>query len=274
MNDGKKIRRVCVWLMMPGHVFMVVWEKGENYDVVYFADNIRENAWRSRFLYAFVRKISGFRLHKPNNVTVMDRFSESIFSGTEVQITPDMMCVSFMARCTVYLSSMCVFLDKGQLKCILNSADIYFHKKAYAQFEERLYTRLLENLVPAEPAKFGDAGKCVWLPVSMNQRFVNINDVKLICFDAMKGAPETADTFDLFLTLGDIQPTGQLLIDYQADPDLIVEDECPGARAGRPFGQTCSLSSRYYLASSLVADCRELLSRAVCAVKPSSVQTL
>ena len=241
------VRRLCIWLGQRGHVFMVVWERGKAFDVIYFADSLVDNPFRVGVLKEFAKKIEGYRGTREGGIVRMDRFKFSLFSCKDVECSTDFACVSFVARCTAYLSTIDLFNDAVASKCIIFHASVGFQKALYQKFEDSLFQCLNENIM---------SGKCVWLSDKMNKRFVNIKDVFLIVFDPETGGPENATR----MVYKDVNHP----FTVESDSDLCIEDVLENA---------CTLASRFDPAThnnasmhlrsalSVVRECKGLISR-------------
>ncbi len=251
------IRRLCIWLGQQGHMFMVVWERGKAFDVIYFADSLVRNPFREEFLNEFGNNIEEYRMkHAPGTMIRMNRFDSSLFSCSDVACSKDFACVSFVARCTVYLNTMDLFNDKLALKCIMHHADVKFQKEVYKNFEDALFKCLNENI--------REHGKCVWFSDVMNKKFVNIKEIGLITFDPAAG-PEQAEQ----LEFSDINnPFSARVIDSsQFDLETAVVTIEEGAE------KACTIASRFDPAThnnasmhlrsalSVVKECKGLISR-------------
>jgi hypothetical protein len=192
----KSMRRICAWVLCVRHVFMVVWEQGDCHDVIYFADNAvgdkRIDAFRNDFLNRFRDLLD---THRISGVTRRELFTRSVFSTSHVAIQPDLMCVSFMARCTAYLNTMHTFCDGSAVKFIVDMLDVRSQAFCYSQFESAL-SRFLADCLLGDGS--GSASKCVWLPGAMRDRFVNINDVCLMVFNPRTSDISKATRFEFF----------------------------------------------------------------------------
>ena len=191
----KPIKRICVWMLCIGHVFMVVWEQGDCHDSVYFSDNAvgdrSIDSFRNDFLQKFRDRLSPHR-SKANNVLKGDFLERSIFSTSQIQIQPDLMCVSFMARSTVYLNTMDDFLGRDALGFIVELVSVRNQASRYLKFEKALAEFLTARLMRE--------GLCVWLPEVMKNKFVNISDICLLVFDpTIEGGLENANRYEYFL---------------------------------------------------------------------------
>lgn len=197
----KPILRICIWMLCVGHAFMIVWEQGARHDVIYFIDNAVTvepiDDFRTAVLNAFNASICNERLKIG---VIQERFKTSVFSTGDVEIQPDLVCVSFMARSTVFLNSMDVMVDKEKLKFIVDFAHPGFLAQCYLEFEKAL-VHLLTNCFlhcgthqPDEQP----GGTCVWLPAVMKNKFVNINDICLLVFDPLTQNIENATRFEFF----------------------------------------------------------------------------
>jgi hypothetical protein len=268
------VRRICIWLGQKGHVFMVVWERGLKFDVIYFADSFNPNPFRQQFLTAFSEKLSVTRRESAEpNRKIMDRFSKSLFSCSEVECSTDFACVSFMARCTVYLNTMDIFLDgPSNLKCILHHADVQFHKSVYRKFEDALFTCLSDNILGN--GEHPD-GKCVWFSNAMNKRFVNINDVHLIVFDPTIEEPDHTANIMEFTDVNNPfkarQVDSEVMDLTSGDVGILINPDKGGAcTLCSKFDQPLLLSnnhpssSSFHLCSALsvLRECKDLLSSA------------
>jgi hypothetical protein len=173
--ETHKIKRMCIWLSCVRHVFFVVWEWGAGHDVLFYVDNHGDNAFRKGFMPVFSEKLmsGGYRADKH-----FDCFAVSNFSSSGVKLTPHLMCVSYMARCTAYLNSIDSFLDdsfKAVINHIVTTVDAQI---CYLKFEEALFAFITNQI---------KNGLCVWLPGLMDASFVNINDICLNVIDPTSG---------------------------------------------------------------------------------------
>jgi hypothetical protein len=185
----KPIKRICIWMLCIGHAFMVVWEQGERHDVIYFADNavgVEEiDLFRNEFLKKFKERLSP---HRSMGILKRELFKTSIFSTAEIEIHSDLVCVSFMARSTVYLNTMDSFLDKDVVRFIVDLTDARFQALCYLKFEKALAKFLTACLINNGLCHAGKKcnSRCVWLPEVMKNKFVNINDICLLVFNPNK----------------------------------------------------------------------------------------
>lgn len=198
----KPIKRLCIWLLCVKHAFMVVWEHSITHDAIYFVDNTAGqipdiDAFRGAFLAAFSDRIA---LHRVSSALIKNLFEKSIFSSSDVEIQPDLVCVSFMARSTAYLNTMDLFFEKEQLRLILDSADVRFQAFCYFEFEHALSVILRDGFISS--GSFDGDGNfsslCVWLPVAMKNKFIDINDICLLVFDPEKKDIVDAMRFEFF----------------------------------------------------------------------------
>ena len=258
------VRRICIWLVKKGHVFMVVWERGSKFDVIYFTDSTNTNPFRTTFLNDFAARIDCYRPTVESGILRMNRFQKSLLSCSDVECDAEFACVSFMARCTVYLNTMDLFIDaQRHTTCILHHADVEFSKKIYNQFENALFACLSENIL----GDGTETPKCVWFSDAMNKRFVNIRDVHLIVFDPESGEPDTA----MRMQFTDANnPFKAKLVDSE---EMVLKSEDAGIIIN-PKGKACSVQSKFnqplsnyqsfhlLSALSVIQECKDLLSSA------------
>ena len=261
LDYSSTVRRLCIWILQKKHVFMVVWEQGSASDVIYFADNLEDNPFRKEFMTVFARRIKNLR---SKDCDLMERFDRSIFSCMDVKCSRDFACVSFMARCTAYLSTMEIYNDKSALKCIMYNADVKFHKEVYLSFESALFS-CLNRYIIGDGTTSHPGGMCVWFPASMNQRFVNINDVCLKVFDPKIEEPENACTLrfsgmgHMFVREGshDSTPINLNGTTLNIEGEVPIPSSCTVSSKFHhpPINQTIHLRS----ALSMLRECKELL---------------
>ena len=199
-----KVKRLCVWIFCIGHVFMVVWERGAQHDVIYFCDNVKKGQgcddicdFRNEFLACFSQIIDDIR-SKDTTVKKFNLLSRSLFSTRNVEIQSDLVCVSFVARSTAYLNTMDVFVDTDAIKFIANIADPRFHALVYNKFEDSLFD-FLKNYLLIEGRRDNSgyfSSACVWLPSVMQNKFVNINDIHLLMFYPEEAGVASATRFE------------------------------------------------------------------------------
>lgn len=165
---GKNTRRVCVWLVVPAHVFMVVWEviDGCEFSTCFAVDNLPDNEFRIPVVEAFVAKLSssGFPAQKANELQCG---SLKGVDDLAIQVDCDMACVSFMVRSTVYLSMINDVQHADLAGEFSSAAGILFERTCYDCFERHFLEFVGEKT---------DEGHVVWFS-PMAGKFVNIDDI-------------------------------------------------------------------------------------------------
>jgi hypothetical protein len=169
-SPGKTVKRLCIWIKDFGHVFMLVWEiRVQNLSVswCFAVDNLRVNPFRDVLLNRFIH-LMGSKF-APHNFKGM-REGVTGLSGSQIEVMPDMKCVSFMARSTVYLS----MVIRSDLMWIVGkfreSGGIELERRNYVEFERSLLKFVTDCV---------NRGRTVWLS-PIKGAFVDINDVKLL----------------------------------------------------------------------------------------------
>jgi hypothetical protein len=202
----KKIKRLCIWVLCMNHTFMVAWEQGKCHDVIFFADSAVGDADIDRFRNEFLLKFKDCLLpYRSSDIMTRELFKTSIFSTSDVEIQDDLMCVSFMARSTAYLNGIEFVLDTtAPTNLIVHFADVRFQANCYVEFEKTLENFLTNRLITQKTvfkSKLGLCNSmCVWLPAAMKNKFLNINDICLMVFNANnKTGHETAHRYEFFL---------------------------------------------------------------------------
>lgn len=172
-NSGVKVKRLCVWLMKPLHVFMIVWEVSLLGDdrgvssVCYHIDNLEKNDVRDEILQIFVVKINRI---VTEFTTSKQPDNDRVIRPVHVPIVPDMMCVSFMARSTVYLSMI--------HSTAMAPTVILFHKAIGLENERATYNSFNNKLIEFIQMCVRD-GSMVWIsPICA--AFVDIQDIHLV----------------------------------------------------------------------------------------------
>ena len=177
-----QVRRVCIWLMTNDHVFAVVWEKQENLDIIYPMDNYDDdNPYRALFIKSFMKKIGligkgnlSLRKHTNRQKFVQLEYLISIVSDDLVETPCYLACVSFMARCAAFLCSFTSYRDFYVTDIMFNLGTTRDFSVAYRSFEDSLFL-LLEHAQTE--------GRCIWFPIGLNCKFLNINNVHIMSVD-------------------------------------------------------------------------------------------
>jgi hypothetical protein len=169
-RTGKKVKRLCIWIKDFGHVFMLVWEtrvSDTTTSYCFAVDNLCENSFRDVLLDRFIYWL-GLQ-YSPHTFSKL-RKGVACLDGRHIGIEPDMLCVSFMTRSTLYLS----MVNRADLvwttKRLHGKAGIELERKHYIAFE-RCLLKFIETCMVLR--------NTVWLS-PIHGQFVNINDVKLL----------------------------------------------------------------------------------------------
>lgn len=172
-NPGVKVKRLCIWLMKPLHVFMIVWEvtlrvkEGDVLSVCFHIDNLGKNDVRDEILNVFVRKINSIVTEFETSNQAGDT---SVIRPVHVPTASDMKCVSFMARSTVYLSMI--------HSTAMAPTVILFHKAIGLENERATYNSFNNKLIEFIQMCVRD-GSMVWIS-PIGAAFVDIQDIHLV----------------------------------------------------------------------------------------------
>lgn len=172
-KSGKSVKRLCIWIGMPGHVFIIVWEitfkPAAMFSSVCFAvDNLAKNEFRDTVVTDFVSELNINKIK-----TTALGLSTSFISSSDIGIAEDMKCVSFMARATLYFSMVNGVNDHWMVREFHNKVGIEQERNAFKLFTEAL----LEFI-----KQVSEERKMVWIsPIC--DTFVNINSIYLMKVD-------------------------------------------------------------------------------------------
>jgi hypothetical protein len=196
--EPKPVRRVCVWLKLRGHVCMLVFELTATERTCFSVDTLPADAFTAAILKAFVKCVGD---QWSTKAILKEFFEREGRTWSEVKLPPalapkisvehiplaeDMTCVSFMARCTIYLSMVNSSKQKASVHQFSQAVGMISERAAYDEFENSLFNFIRDALA---------GGKTVWLS-PMNASFVNINDIYLVRVDrAMAHLPEGREAF-------------------------------------------------------------------------------
>jgi hypothetical protein len=223
-NDRKIVRRVCIWLKVYGHVWMLVMEVTERETFCFAVDNLHKSDFRDAFVSAFAAKI------KPQKTARQAVASVPRIGTQQVPLTSDLMCVSFMARCTVYLSMVNSSIQQTSVKLFADETGITLELAAYIEFEKGLFDFMRNTL---------NSGKTVWLS-PIRDCFVNIADICLMT--VARGSEHLPDSRQQFVYAG----------------GGIFQGKTPGSSAGNGLRlegvNGCTVSSHF-----IVRECMVLL---------------
>ena len=258
-NEAVKVRRLCIWLTTTIHVFVVVWEKHDDLDFIYTMDNDEDNpTYREYFIKSFGKALKSIgngklslRKQRDDDDFVSLKLPESLVSVYAVPVEGPLACVSFMARCTALL---CTFDDYKKLYDILNIeslASIEELATVYRCFEDSLF-----DLFEREKRK----NRCLWLPIDLNCKFLNIEKVHLMSVDYNKKGLEIVSDAQRMCYNG-VKHIPMEDPPGKSGPWVPLDPETPGG---------CACSSRYRpplvpnyhlrIAGILLAECESLLS--------------
>jgi len=175
---GKTIKRLCIWIFLPAHVFTLIWEvkKESNGSVsssCFPVDNLFSGKFRDQIVREFVRRIN-LRWSRERR-TISTHLIRKL-SPFDISVVPDMKCVSFMTRATLYFSM------------VNNSNSQYmvrmFHEKVGLDIERGAFKHFTDTLLEFVKGTL-ESKKMVWIS-PINDKFVNIGDIYLMKVDPLK----------------------------------------------------------------------------------------
>ena len=175
---SKDLRRICIWLCTKGHVFMLCWDEYKQNDsfhhVLSICDNMNERD--SPLDHASFR--SGIELALLNKKIVQDVYDDLVwmrkpFKKDDIYLRIDFLCVSFMARCTLYFSMFeAIFFTEALWES--DREKIGDLKLMYRQFEIDTFEFM---------SKMINKGHIVMFPPEFDAKFVNINAASLVVME-------------------------------------------------------------------------------------------
>ena len=183
-GSGKSLKRLMVWLKAPYHVFSLVWEvylHGDLKSLCYTIDNLGNTdlncAISNVFLVKIKEKISaqqGAYDLNPQNISALDSHIPRI-SQSHLHMSRDLslMCVSFMARSTLYMS----MINWGKLQTTITK----FHEPVGPDLERVAYDKFNVHLL-AFLSLMQRERKAVWIS-PINEYFVDIQKICLVAID-------------------------------------------------------------------------------------------
>jgi hypothetical protein len=228
----KTIRRLCIWLKVWRHVFMLVLEATQETVVCFSVNNIVRDEFTDAIVNAFVIEVNENKFFKSMSAR---RFPAGapVISAEQISISPDMMCVSFMARCTLYLSMVNSSYQRLMVGSFAKATGPLVESAAYDEFESGLF-KFIEDT--------HREGKLVWLS-PMNRAFMNINDIYL-----MKVEKENAGSRE-----------GRKCFVYAGSGEFVERIPRP-IEESRPLGG-CGVSSHFTPSQCLLRECSAILER-------------
>jgi hypothetical protein len=113
-----------------------------------------------------------------------------LIKAGDVEIAPDMVCVSFMTRYTLFLSMVNSYLHLSDVRLLHKTASFNFERWCFLIFEHHLLGFV---------GRSHKRDKLVWLS-SMNDTFINIDDIYLRSVDPDN--PGNIREIDKFVYMG------------------------------------------------------------------------
>ena len=189
------IRRICFWINTKDHVFVVCWDEYAVPTVVQHMLSIIDNMYpesmveidqlREAFEKA-IRLIEKEESYTSDTDSVVSDQSNQIYYikfqwynldwTRHVPFEKDFICVSFMARCTLYLSMFegAIFNFKFDKKLYENKPLLEHLQMVYRQFEIDLYCFTRDRV---------NKGYIVLFPSTLNTRYLEVNQITLMTMD-------------------------------------------------------------------------------------------
>ena len=237
------VMRLCIWMFRHRHAYFIVLEKNESGYSCYHVDNIASSPLRDTTVDAFIRKINSPEILN-GCVKNLDPFIHRI-SPAHVAITDDMICVSFMARSTVYLSMINQSNLMWMAERFSSASGVHFERVSYLVFERRLFDFIGET---------HKEGKIVWMSPT-DEPFIDISELSLIKVDPT--FPDRREDADYYVYAG----SKNGFVQKNSSARVLCPESCTASShyTANPSSVSLRLTSAAPLAH--VRECRLVLER-------------
>jgi len=237
------VMRLCIWMFRHRHAYFIVLEKNESGYSCYHVDNIASSPLRDTTVDAFIRKLNSPEILN-GCVKNLDPFIHRI-SPAHVAITDDMICVSFMARSTVYLSMINQSNLMWMAERFSSASGVHFERVSYLVFERRLFDFIGET---------HKEGKIVWMSPT-DEPFIDISGLSLIKVDPT--FPDKREDADYYVYAG----SKNGFVQKNSSARVLCPDSCTAMShyTANPSSVSLRLTSAAPLAH--VRECRLVLER-------------
>ena len=187
------IRRICFWMQTEAHVFIVCWDEFAIPNCFHHVLSIIDNLYpesmieEDLFCRAFekaIRLVEGKEEKNASDSDGSDQSEETVFIqwfNTNwtwlVPVEKDFICVSFMARCTLYLSMFeGALLERTIIPKLVDNQPLLEHlQMIYRQFELDVYHFTSHKVAQ---------GYIILFPSTLNTQYLEVNQITLMTMDA------------------------------------------------------------------------------------------
>ena len=168
--ETKHVHRTVLWLSRYSHAFAIGWEvSSDGCGSVFVLDCMPPDKFIHKLVDVFTTELEIVYQDTVNFEVCFDSIPYSLIGTGDAPIAADFVCVPFMARSTLYISTMPSLFRDLDFSGFVKHIGLDLERKLYAHFEHR-HLKFIDDVC--------EEGNCLWFSdMFYHQTILNINDI-------------------------------------------------------------------------------------------------